>query len=130
MPVIPKYRLSAASSLLIIHFERGLQEIIRCASRMLRESAMQLEMENAELRLARHAAIRLQRQAVRILCRAGSVWVTRDHDRRDLVLHAGDVYQSIGLEDLIVSALENARVAIERPSVEQPARRPGARLAA
>lgn len=82
---------------------------------------MQLDLECAELRLSRHALLKLADGAgVRIVCRAGSVWVTRDHDRRDVVLNPGEVYAEARPGRVIVSALEHARIAITRSDAALP----------
>ena len=54
---------------------------------------------------------------VAIECRSGSVWITLDHDRRDIVLAAGERFDGDVHQRALVSALERACIAVssERP---------------
>lgn len=45
----------------------------------------------------------------RIESLAGSLWITVDHDRRDIVVDAGEGYTVDAPGDVIVSALDDAR---------------------
>ncbi len=54
--------------------------------------------------LPRHAARRLG-AAGRVECLAGRLWLTIDHDRRDIVLDAGEAFAPDRPGALLVSAL-------------------------
>lgn len=43
---------------------------------------------------------------------SGSVWLTQDHDLRDIVLSPGDSFEIGGSELVLITALEEARVAL------------------
>ena len=43
---------------------------------------------------------------VDIECQSGAVWITIDHDRRDIVLNPGDHFRSDSHERALVAALE------------------------
>jgi hypothetical protein len=49
---------------------------------------------------------------VRAVC--GTVWITQDHDRRDIVLEPGDAFEIDRNGVALVTPLGEARVAIER----------------
>ncbi|MEJ5988818.1 DUF2917 domain-containing protein [Ramlibacter sp. PS3R-8] len=44
--------------------------------------------------------------AVRIVCTAGSLWLTLDHDQHDVVLEAGDAYETGDRRRALVYAFE------------------------
>lgn len=48
----------------------------------------------------------------RVDCLAGSVWITQDHDRRDIVLVAGEGFVLDRPGMAVVSALADARYAV------------------
>ena len=51
----------------------------------------------------------------RIECREGSVWITLDHDPRDIVLEAGDSFEHDGRTRALLYAFEPSAVAL-RPA--------------
>jgi hypothetical protein len=55
---------------------------------------------------------------VRLSCDAGSVWVTLDHDQRDIVLEAGDFLPAADRRRALVYALEAARLTL-RPRTDE-----------
>jgi len=67
---------------------------------------------------------------VGIECRSGSVWVTLDHDPRDIVLAPGERFEGDQHRRVLVSALEPSCITVSGsqpaalPPQEQPARRP------
>lgn len=65
------------------------------------------------------APVRLQRGlGLRILCQAGTVWISEYRNRDDRVLGAGEAVQLRGNRDIVMSGLPRARVAlILEPSV-------------
>ncbi|MET3442292.1 hypothetical protein ABIC94_003076 [Variovorax paradoxus] len=58
---------------------------------------------------------------VGIECRSGSVWVTLDHDPRDIVLAPGDRFEGTDHRRVLVSALESSCITV---SHAQPAAMP------
>ncbi|GAB3667673.1 DUF2917 domain-containing protein [Ramlibacter alkalitolerans] len=49
---------------------------------------------------------------VRILCTAGSLWLTLDHDPRDVVLQAGDSFEAAASRRLLLYAFEPSTFAL------------------
>lgn len=52
---------------------------------------------------------------LRIRCRSGTVWITLDHDPRDIVLEAGDSFTGDSHRRAVVYAMDRACIAISRP---------------
>jgi hypothetical protein len=63
---------------------------------------------------------------IAIECEGGSVWVTLDDDPRDIVLAAGERFTGTSHRRALVSALQDARIAIAvpRPALSLVAERP------
>ena len=54
---------------------------------------MKIQLSQSEVELERRQVMCLAEAAgVRIVARGGALWVTQDHDRRDVVLQAGDSF--------------------------------------
>ncbi len=51
---------------------------------------------------------------VGIACRSGSVWITLDHDVRDIVLAPGERFEGSGHRRMLVSALEASCIAVSQ----------------
>ncbi|HEX8552836.1 MAG TPA: DUF2917 domain-containing protein [Abditibacteriaceae bacterium] len=50
----------------------------------------------------------------RFFCRSGSVWLTQSGDARDIILHAGDEFESNARTRIVVTSLHtSARLTIE-----------------
>jgi hypothetical protein len=60
---------------------------------------------------------------VRILCTGGSLWLTLDHDPRDIVLQAGDSFEAEAPRRLLLYAFEPSTFALA--STPQRAERRG-----
>lgn len=74
---------------------------------------MKVQLSGTELLLARRQTLNLADPAgVRITARRGSLWVTQDRDRRDIVLRAGESITFAKSAPVIVQALDAARVAL------------------
>lgn len=59
----------------------------------------------------------------RIQCQSGTVWITLDHDTRDIVLEQGESFSSPEHKRALVYALAPARLLIEPPTGDKPAAR-------
>lgn len=70
---------------------------------------MMLELAHRDLHSVPDAA------GVQIRCQSGSIWVTLDHDTRDIVLAPGESFATPEHRRAILFALEPARVSLERP---------------
>ena len=73
-------------------------------------------MNTDPTRLVRLATRRLLEIAdnapTRIECREGSVWITLDHDPRDIVLEAGESFEHDGRARALLYAFEPSAVAL------------------
>ena len=68
-----------------------------CAHRMQERNVMKIQLSQSEIGLQRRQTFSLADGAgVRIAAREGTVWVTQDHDLRDVILHPGEAIVSIG----------------------------------
>lgn len=52
---------------------------------------------------------------LRISCKAGTVWLTLDHDTRDIVLESGQSFATPEHRRALIFALEPACISIEQP---------------
>lgn len=89
---------------------------------------MKIRLSDSEIELARRQLMCLaDASGVRIVVRSGSLWVTQDGDRRDVVLAAGDSFVVAGTARVIVQALSAARVGLlaSRAELRATARRQG-----
>jgi hypothetical protein len=98
---------------------------------MQKESAMNTAPSRFHLSLAKRTIFTLPDAAgVGIECRSGSVWVTLDHDPRDIVLAPGERFEADQHRRMLVSALEPSCITVSgsRPAAlpvrEEPARSP------
>lgn len=64
------------------------------------------------------------RMALRLTCREGSVWVTRDHDLQDVVLQPGEVFTTDANHRTIVYALQASVVRMEPLACTRRAKAP------
>jgi hypothetical protein len=53
---------------------------------------------------------------VQIRCTEGSLWITLDHDLRDIVLDAGDVFTGSDHRRALVYALQPSSLSVRAPS--------------
>lgn len=61
-----------------------------------------------------HKALQVIPQgALRLVCREGSVWITLDHDQRDVVLNPGEVFNTLPQQRAIAYALETSVLRLE-----------------
>ena len=88
---------------------------------------MNITLTQSELSLSRRQTLSLADGAgVRIDARTGSVWVTQDHDQRDIVLRPGESFTLDGPGQAIVQAFEPSRIRLTQPLAVLPrVRRPG-----
>lgn len=59
----------------------------------------------------------------RMHCKSGTVWITLDHDTRDVILEAGESFSTPEHKRALVFALSPARLLIEPPVNGRPAAR-------
>jgi hypothetical protein len=60
---------------------------------------------------------------LQIRCHSGTVWITLDHDTRDIVLEAGESFATPEHRRALVYALAPSRLLIEPPVGGKPAAR-------
>ncbi len=83
---------------------------------------MKIQLSQSEIGLSKRQTLSLRDGAgVRIEARCGAVWVTQDHDVRDIVLRAGESFTLDARGQAIVQALEPARIRLT-PAVTAAAR--------
>ena len=89
---------------------------------------MKIRLSHSEVELARRQVMSLADAAgARIVAREGTLWVTQDHDRRDVVLSPGESFDVIGSARVVVQALTAARVRLLAPVAPPLARARGRR---
>jgi hypothetical protein len=66
-------------------------------------------------------------QGTRITCQDGCLWVTLDHDPRDIVLEAGQSFTVPDRRRTLVYALQASRLALQAPR-PAPSAKAGGRL--
>jgi len=80
------------------------------------------ELHPASVPIRKGQIHRLQgRRGHRIEALAGSLWVTLDHDLRDIVIEPGDGFDIDREGDTLVSALSDARYLVLDPVTFRPA---------
>lgn len=52
---------------------------------------------------------------ITIACLAGSIWVTLDNDMRDVILHAGHSFKVESNQQVLIQALDTARIRLIEP---------------
>jgi hypothetical protein len=92
------------------------------------ENGMNIELENSTLALAGDGLITLRdARDMRVTCLTGALWITEDHERRDIILEAG---QSITLRRpglTLVMALQPSSLRLTEPH-DAPVERLATRL--
>ena len=84
---------------------------------------MKIKLSQSEFCLLRSQTLSLDDGAgVRIEAQAGTVWVTQDHDLRDVVLQKGQTVTLDGNGPAIVQAFEASRIRLSPPAPAMPAR--------
>jgi hypothetical protein len=72
---------------------------------------MIVQTEHPTLQLARRDSIRLvPRKPVRVDCADGTLWITADHDPRDIVLEAGESWTGGCGSTVLIHALKPSQV--------------------
>jgi hypothetical protein len=90
-----------------------------CIRILIKELAMLIDTSRARLLLQRGQTSRLSGANHAYLASAsGTLWVTIDHDRRDIVLEAGQGFDVASREDVLVCALGGPAVLDLRPAGE------------
>ena len=80
---------------------------------------MNIRLSQSEFCLSKRQTLSLVGAAgFRIDAHAGTVWVTQDHDRRDVVLSPGESFTLDGPGQAIVQAFEPSRVSLTQPTAE------------
>lgn len=76
---------------------------------------MKIKLSQSEICLSRRQTLSLaDGTGVRVTADAGTLWVTQDNDRRDIVLHAGESVWFAQAGKVIVQALAPARLTLVR----------------
>ena len=72
---------------------------------------MQADLNPAVIPLKKSALLRIHRDdGRRIECLGGALWVTQDHDRRDIVLEPGQGFTLDRATDALVGAFADAQL--------------------
>jgi hypothetical protein len=100
-----------------------------------KEIAMNLELNQDGLCLKSNQVLKVRGGSGHtIICHSGSVWVTQDRDRRDIVLGAGESFALDRNGLTLVQAFEQSAISIAPAAVRDraavPAARPGHATAA
>ena len=86
---------------------------MRMSNATRKETIMRIELEPGALRLARGQTLRvLDALGSTIRCDAGSVWITEENMRKDVVLEAGASYRLSRKGLALVHAFGDATVAL------------------
>jgi hypothetical protein len=87
-----------------------------------REQTMPSLYTPTTLRLERGQTTRLtDGRAAHLVSTAGTLWITIDHDPRDIVLEAGDAIDLLGGASVLVSTLGGpAELALTPSALEEP----------
>ena len=59
-------------------------------------------------------------RGMEIRCQAGCCWVTQTGDQRDLLLHAGGVFQVTRNGQLLISAMQDCRLTLHAKTQTSP----------
>lgn len=87
---------------------------------------MEVRLSQSRIQLANRQLISLiDAGGARIVARHGSLWVTQDHDLRDMILNEGESFEVTGSGRVIVQALSPACVGLQGVAA---APQPGSRL--
>ena len=79
------------------------------------------DLHSAAISLRKGELHRLQHgRGCRVEALAGTLWVTIDNDRRDIVLNGGEGYRIDGSGDALISALDDARFVLLDPLLLDP----------
>ena len=77
---------------------------------------MQIEINRSTLSLARDGLVAIRDgQGIRVVCRAGSLWITQECDVKDAVITAGESFTLSHPGLTLVSALSAAELTIIEP---------------
>jgi len=77
---------------------------------------MQIEITRSTLSLARDGLVAIRDgQGIRVVCRAGSLWITQECDVKDAVITAGESFTLSHPGLTLVSALSAAELTIIEP---------------
>lgn len=86
---------------------------------------MIFEIDSLRIPLAARGLARLpDAQATRIVCEAGTVWITIDNDPRDIVLSSGQSFVVDRRAGVLMSALEDTSLRIVEPGAHAAAGAP------
>lgn len=69
-----------------------------------------------DLTLAKRAVYQLPDTARQITCRSGTLWITQDHDLRDIILASGESFSTDGRHKVIAYALDPATLTVRSTS--------------
>ena len=78
---------------------------------------MNINLNRVNVELARDQILPVfDAQGVKVTCVSGSLWITQDHDRRDVILRPGDSFVMDREGEALVSAILPSVLVVEEPA--------------
>lgn len=74
---------------------------------------MKTDTLTVDINMPHKAMQSIPQGALRLVCREGSVWITLDHDQRDVVLNPGEHFTTRPQQRAIAYALESSVLRLE-----------------
>jgi hypothetical protein len=74
---------------------------------------MKTDTLTVDINMPHKAMQSIPQGALRLVCREGSVWITLDHEQRDVVLHPGEHFTTRPQQRAIAYALESSVLRLE-----------------
>jgi len=78
---------------------------------------MNIKFSHVNLHLGRNQVVPLRdAYRVKVTCLEGSLWITQDHDQRDIILEPGESFTVYGKSPALVSAMVPSVLVVEEPA--------------